>query len=773
MGNRRVLGVVDKVKVVDLFPYQVKNVNNFKIEHESYHPVLEKQKRAAYWRKEFRHIVEGKWVNDEGTWVFMMPKLYFYINYGTIELQGGYTGHRPKGSPRLRDNEWIIFSYLLCCQGFSGFADDPDYTCNNFVKEIEEGGDVEYARQNLTPDCFKKGTTKLKKYVEPWEYLTETYLLDDPRGRPLGRPEYYNQASNYCLMGSRTIGKTLCLGPGDCIHEFLTNGIKRYEDLREINKSKIEIYVGASQDAFVENFLSKAKETITNLPGKFRFNEKKVKPSPLFRNYVGKFNTNNSSPVRQVSKVLDAANDDSSGSKIGMGVFTVNNPQAAVGQRPVRIYVDEVGLLSNAVEVHESNASALAADGWKHGIAVYTGTSGNLEKVKESQDIFENPIKYEVYPIPNYWGSETKMQGMFMPYIYANKRFFDENGNVKAMEATKWALQERKRKKLDQGSAFILNRPLVPNEMFMASGDNLFPQINIMRRLDKLENGLWKSKAAVGWLQSINMGGNPVVKFVKNSKLNPILDYTTPKTVAAKKGAWIQYEAPIAYANNREMYLVVYDPVADPNDGSSLASILVYKYVPTTPDGTMYDTIVAEWIGRLPRLEDIHQIAIDAANYYGCGILYEANTSGLGTAFRLKQAEHLLEPVPFEALQEAVQKPSKKITLGGVKVNKQINHTYMGVAADHAAEGYAVATDEDGEETVYTNVERQYSLRLLREMVFYNLTDNFDHLSSYRLAMMWMKQKQLKPQAPTEVVHEKNHKEYDEILGYINTNIRG
>ena len=191
---------------VNLFPYQIKNRNNFIFRN---HPVNLNPNSfmfRQYWEPFLKNCLEGKWINDDGTWVYMMPKLFFYINYVVLSDED-----RNRINPRLRDNEWIAFTYFLCSEGFSGFEEDDKYTCNKYVGKLQKGETLQkFEQKALDQDPFVKTESgEYKQYVDPWTYLTETYLITDKRDRPLGKPVYSNGYYNVILLCARAVGKAL------------------------------------------------------------------------------------------------------------------------------------------------------------------------------------------------------------------------------------------------------------------------------------------------------------------------------------------------------------------------------------------------------------------------------------------------------------------------------------------------------------------------------------------------------------------------------------
>ena len=190
----------EKNIIWDLFPYKIKNRDLF---YQRNHPKQlnpESLRYSDYWDKFEKKCIEGEWINDEGTWVFMMPKLFYYINCVTIigNVSGDETKRR-EIQPDLSSLEWILSSYGMLIDGFSGFEDDDEYTCNNLVYTLSKGIDLdEYDVKKLDKGCYNnKG--ELKVYVDPWEYLTRFYLVDNHRGN-LGSALYYNSKQDRWIV---------------------------------------------------------------------------------------------------------------------------------------------------------------------------------------------------------------------------------------------------------------------------------------------------------------------------------------------------------------------------------------------------------------------------------------------------------------------------------------------------------------------------------------------------------------------------------------------
>ncbi len=165
-----------------------------------------------YWLQEYSRIIEGYWNSG----VFMPPKLYFYVNHGTIQKKKGNL--RIDDHPDLRDVEWDFHYTLMEAKGFSGFSDDPFFSSHKSLiddtltehpsiyreEEIEE--EVEEWNEDLNlyiTNTVKKTVQVKKQYVDPRTYLRSIHKYH------LGKPLYFNECENLIFMAGRGLGKDL------------------------------------------------------------------------------------------------------------------------------------------------------------------------------------------------------------------------------------------------------------------------------------------------------------------------------------------------------------------------------------------------------------------------------------------------------------------------------------------------------------------------------------------------------------------------------------
>ena len=101
-------------------------LNQFK--PERYHP--DDPRYNLFWQTIRSKCIEGIWYPQFGQYRYVPGRLGFYGNYCTIVETDKKTKARLKLKPSIRDIEWHISYYYLEAQGFSGFEDDDEYTCN-------------------------------------------------------------------------------------------------------------------------------------------------------------------------------------------------------------------------------------------------------------------------------------------------------------------------------------------------------------------------------------------------------------------------------------------------------------------------------------------------------------------------------------------------------------------------------------------------------------------------------------------------------------------
>lgn len=162
------------------------------------------QKYKNYWKQAKRDIIEGYWVEHNGEYKWLPPVLALYNNFWTIEMshKGSKSQNKTKGTPRLRDIEWIKGFVWAVARGFSGFENDDTYSCNRILISDNRDELISYAPDHVLKSIHNsKG--EIKRYKEALAYLYEY------KSSNLGKPQFYNPAWNISDVECRNIGKDL------------------------------------------------------------------------------------------------------------------------------------------------------------------------------------------------------------------------------------------------------------------------------------------------------------------------------------------------------------------------------------------------------------------------------------------------------------------------------------------------------------------------------------------------------------------------------------
>lgn len=736
---------------VDLFPYKIKNRELF---YDRKHPINiapESFEYEYYWNKKLKDFLEGRWVDDDGTWVYMPPKLDFYINYVLIVDEDQRTIE-----PRLRDNEWLMAYYDLCAEGFSGFELDEDYTCHEIVGKLEtiefqkKQGEksinhIQSFEQKMLDNAkhIKKPDGTYKKYVNAWDYLTEHYLLTNKKDIPLGAALYENNKSDEIILAARGLGKSFYTFGGDLLHEWLTNGQKSIADFKKYGSDKKLFSIGAIRKDQLERSIAIIKNFYNNQPGSYLYGidnkgkEDKVRGF-LFKNTVGTWEVG--SKVEHSVKNSNST-DAITGNVIQMPVITPDGVNSFAGGRISLAIVEEVGFVYFLKRLKSVLYNSLRVGKKKIGRFKGLGTAGDMEAIKESKDIFESPKGYDVFPIPNYFDKNRSGHiGLFLSACLQSEDVKDDNGNTIYEIALEDVISSREEKMQDLDSdsfwEYIAFNPLYPREMLRPSSRSVLPTVEMAEHRGMLMvTDIWRHRTSIGEFKwdPLEISKVSWKKDLEN-KLIPINEWGKDKELFQKEGAWIMYEDVMSHRPDN-LYYILYDPAAQGGDGTSLHSALVYKHKFVGGNKSMQENFVAEWIGRkVSRLEHNYEEIIKAALYYNAKILVERNIPGFVEWCESRGYYHLLLNEPVRVLTEVRRQPVKYSGRKGLRTDEQINKWNLTKLGDWLRE--PVVTDEDGIPLKY-RYQSIYSLRFLSEAIEFTMDrkTEFDHVSSAMLLM--------------------------------------
>lgn len=750
-------------KNIRLFPI-IHNRDAFLVkEHPELHP--ETSEYVKYWKEQKIRCIEGFWGNDTkesnvNNWRYASGPLYWYANMWSIKFQDPFQKSEYYSRPLLRDNEWIVFNAILAAQGFSGFELDEEVTCHRIVKKYYDSIEGKRTksgelitlnkleqREIEASENIRKPNGEYKEYVEAYEYLKRTFP------KPLGKPLYENSVKNLLLLSARALGKSFIIS-AIAGHEFTFDGLKYYLPSSKV-KTQSGVFIGAADGDKSTDLITKIKEGLEALPGSFGEGADFV-PSPFFKQIKGSWNEGES--VEHSYKVQEGGQWKTKGSKskIFHGNFG-HDTHDAVGKRCTKIFVEELGELDKIETIHSANERVLKVGNNKFGMEFGIGTGGNVKYINGAKKLFYNPSQYDYYEFEDVHENSGNI-GLFLPATYAYNELKDDNGNTDLESALEMCVQIRNEKSTADTSMPLdmemMYAPLKPSEVFLNPNQNKFPVALLRSRQVHLElNGLFKAKAQFGTLEYTRDNS---IRWMPDMTLKPITTYRVDER-ADLRGSVVIYEHPgdlIKPLYNRSLYKIAYDVVGSEGGGSSLASIIVYKGMPNSiqDPSEMRNTIVAEYIGRLNNVDNIHEIVIRLAKYYRARILYEDNVPGFLTYCRQNGHLDLLQPTPTIALGEIYKGDFKKNKFG-IRMTSQLID-----AADNKTRAWflqEIDKDENGVVTKF-NVDSIYSPRFLDEYINYDGIGNFDHISCFRIIQLWLADEIAVPITATEDFKKEN-----------------
>lgn len=695
-----------------------------------FHPLIDKWERLNFWREIKRGYFEGVW--SGGRWC--PPELYYHINISTIQFLGGGRKVQGIGRPWFRDIEWEkAFIYSEAC-GFSGFVDDPEYTClRDAVTMTSREVYDEYCVDNFGNRIEKnyrsifKSDGSIKKYMNAREYFWRSDMSSG-----FGKAIYLNQAKNVIDFEGRGGGKSYWAS--SCIqHNILTDGSRDYDEYLIGRKNKqftsiSQTLVGAIESKYSSDLLNKVKFSLEHIPGEVSVRidgDESIFPSPLLPDLIGSWEAGAKSPIR----------DALSGSSIIHRTF-MDNPLAANGTRPTRAFLEEVGFIYSiqeilgAVEATQPNKSTNKyLPIYMLGTGGYT-TTGTALWLKE---IFYNPEAYDCLAFDDIWEGKGKI-GYFLP---ATKGLndFKEGPNLIANEERALRTIENDREKAKKSNnkikmlTTIINQPIKPSEVFMTIEGNFFPVEDLRGCLDTLES----SPTLLNQSYKIEfqmVDGKP---YPKASDKPVIRDFPLKRGISLDT-AIEMYERPVRLGDNsipHGRYIASWDPVeVDGNDDYSQSLQAVYVFDSWT------DRLVAEYVGRTYIASEFFEQTRRLLIYYNAICNYESNLKGPYAHFLNSNSLHLFCDTPDILADKSIVKIQ---TIGnkskGTRVSgNQSGSNVVGFGINETLSWLESQAYDKPDGT--RNMDTIKSPALLRELIGYSPQINCDRVSSLILLMI-------------------------------------
>lgn len=689
-----------------------------------------------WWREQKRRCIDGYWVEHEGEWKWASGPLYWFVNFWKIRLnpKGAKTKVKKTRTPFLRDLEWIRGALTSEVKGFSGFEEDEDITCHKILDEVdpvknpEEFADLlmEYNNPNLIRASITKKDGTFKTYVPAREYLRQYF------NKPLGKALFFNMSFNNADMESRGGGKSYWAA-AILAHNFLFDGALDYDEYLESKAADepmtSETLIGAIDTKYSNDTISKMKLGINNLPGKVIIGDD-VYPSPFYKRFSGSWESGKTITAGYDIKVGGQWEKKGSASMIQHRSFN-DNHVAANGTRPNFSVIDEVGFMSNLIEVLGQMKEAAADGTVKQGTIWMTGTGGDMtggatEAVKQ---VFYSPAAFDCLEFDDeFEGYQTKI-GFFVPAWMTLNQFKDELGNTNWRAALRYInkTREKLKKNVKKKQAYedeVVQRPLVHSEVFLLTNNSILPVTDLKEHKDNMLS-MGKDPSIVGlngWM-TLDGSGKPIFKH------DPDNYKPTGYPVKANDdnhGAVVVWEKPDDGAQYG-WYVGGNDPYdfdSAPNS-VSLGSVIIIKRA--TPLNGGFDRIVAEYTGRPGLASDFYEQVRRLLRWYGdANCLYENEKQHIKEHFKKMYSMDLLAYTP------GVLKANESSKTAKTRIYGQHMSTPIKNECEIYLREWLLTPIGDGKLQLHTIK----SIPLLDELISYNVEGNFDRVIALMLAII-------------------------------------
>lgn len=440
-------------------------------------------------------------------------------------------------------------------------------------------------------------------------------------------------------------------------------------------------------------------------------------------------------------------------SKIIAKSFAPNNAGAARGKDGDVVLLEESGKNKLLLQVLSSTLPTLGAGVFTTGLCVVFGTGGGDENLWSGfETLMFNPSSFNFTSFNNIWDENTDGTecGFFIPSYAGKEGFIDKWGNSNVRGAIEYEEKIRaKKKKSNDTNAYLeycMEEPFNPSEAFRRSLNKFFNTKLLEEQLKELQtNEDLKNIARHGYFKNTSDG----IKFIdylfendKREQNHPILEFPLKKGTNPK-GCFTMWFNPYRDKNTGlipdNLYYLWVDPFNVEKDlktidgRSSLGCIYVYERS-NSFSSTNGDILVGKYLGRTATLDEFNDMLFMIADYYNAKILAETGGDIYGYAKRNKKIHQLMDE-PTNQKNENVMRIAKM-------KNKLITMT-----TDKKLDGVIYLNDwlnkirrreNDGKEI--RTINYIFDIRLIKELLKFDLKNNFDSVSSCILGQFVIKE---------------------------------
>ena len=405
------------------------------------------------------------------------------------------------------------------------------------------------------------------------------------------------------------------------------------------------------------------------------------------------------------------------------------------------IYVDEFGSFPGLSKQYNVWLPSVQEGDVVFGMIFLVGTAGDKESdFQGAAELMYNPKGYNLYPLPNVYDKEAQGKPNFVyffPAFINRKGCYDKNGNSDVIKALIEILTNRYRVKHNSSDPFtivktIAEQPITPAEAILKTTVNIFPVIEIGNRILQLDNNPNElNEISVGSLvqtgkkiEFVPDGSMPIREYpIQDSRIDGAIEIMTMPEIDKRTGEVF-----------RERYIASLDPYE--NDQSDESTSLGCMFVLDL----FTDKIVAEYTGRPMFSDDFYENCRKLCMFYNAVMNFENNKKGCFAYFSKMNCLYLLsDTLSYLKDKMLIKYTPFGNTSKGTTSTLPINNYGKTLIRNWLLKPDAIESKDGDGNPITITMPHLYSIKnraLLRELIQYNQTGNFDRISSLSMLML-------------------------------------
>lgn len=429
-----------------------------------------------------------------------------------------------------------------------------------------------------------------------------------------------------------------------------------------------------------------------------------------------------------------------------IGITSKDDESKLRGSRGVLYLLEEAGSFPRLLNLYQVLRPSVEDGNSVWGLIYLYGTAGDSDSDFSSmQELMYNPNGYNIKAVNNVYDKEGQGRKQFTYFFpgYMNRAdCYDEDGNSDVNKALLEILLDRYKVKYNSTDINAITKriaeiPITPQEAILKTKDNIFPIVEITKRLNEIDNNPnFYDDTYVGDLV-INNKGN--IEFSPNTLDMPIRDFPTKDNKV--KGAIEIFEMPQEVHGKipKDRYIISLDNYEnDEAQSMSLGSMFVLDL--------WTDRIVAEYTGRPMFADDLNEICRKLCLFYNAKVMVENNKKNTFSYFSRMNSLHLMADTPeYLKNKQLIKTTGFGNASKGITATLPIKNFALGLIRDWLLKPVTITKEEGNEVVEYTvpNLSFIKNRALLKELMLYNPVINVDRIMSLCQLMLYREEKMI------------------------------